>query len=490
MSPTTKRVNGQLLRLPAVYTRPLSTKINTDGHKLAELVKLAWKSPEYPDGIELDEWQKWLLNHMLERYPANHPTYPGQLRYRQIVVSMGRQNGKSLLGAILGIYGLLLHQQGAQVISLASSTDQARIIYSRVLFTIQNNEYLKKRFKKATEQRGITTADGSGRYDVKAAKEAALQGIPMSLCLFDELHLAKKGMWSAAVLGTSQRKDGMVIGITTAGDEHSETLIELYKLGRAAAQGDKDLERFGFFCWEAPENSQVDDPVALRKANPSIDAGRLDINTVLSDIRSIPEHEARRYRLNRFIAGTSESWIPGDVFAKASGDGITVQENIVLAVDRTKNWEYATIAAARKCPDGTFETELVAGYAGATEQQLYNHIRELYSRGIVTAITMDDRQLPNLAKRLKADGLPVWQLWTKEISSACSTVYSMFSSGLVKHRSDPLLVVQSPRGIAKYTGETWLVSRKESIGDIDALMATIMALYVSATHQDFGLQVF
>jgi phage terminase large subunit-like protein len=486
-----KLANG--VRYPAIWTRPLAYKGNqfpSDGNKLIELVKLAWKSPEQPDGIELDEWQKWLLRHMLERYPDNHPTYPGQLRYRQIVVSMGRQNGKSLLGAILGIYGLLLHQQGANVISLASSTDQARIIYSRVLFTIQNNEYLKRRFKKATEQRGITTLDGSGRYDVKAAKEAALQGIPMSLCLFDELHLAKRGMWSAAVLGTAQRKDGMVIGITTAGDQSSETLLDLYKLGIQASQGDTELERFGFFCWEAPEGSKVDDPYALKMANPSIDAKRLDLNTVLSDIRSIPEHEAIRYRLNRFIQGTAQSWIPSELFAKASGDGITKQENIVLSVDRTKNWEYASIAAARKCEDGTYETELVAGYAGATEQQLYNTIRELYARGTVTAIALDDRQLPNLAKRLKADGLPLWQLWTKEISSACSTVYAMFTAGVVKHRNDPLLQLQSPKGIAKYTGETWLISRKESLGDIDALMATVMALYVSATHQNFELQVF
>lgn len=490
MASITSTRKGQVLRYPAVYTRPLSNKITTDGDKLIELVKLAWKSPEQPDGLELDEWQKWLIRHMLERYPSTHPLYPGQLRYRQVVVSMGRQNGKSLLGAILGVYGLLLHQQGANVISLASSTDQARIIYSRVLFTIQQNEYLRKRFKKATEQRGITTLDGSGRYDVKAAKEAALQGIPISLCLFDELHLAKRGMWSAAVLGTSQRKDGMVIGITTAGDQSSETLLDLYKLGIQASQGDPELERFGFFCWEAPANAQVDDPSALKSANPSIDAGRLDINTVLSDIRSIPEHEARRYRLNQFIAGTQNSWIPGDVFAKASGDGITQLDNIVLGVDRTKNWEYASIAASRKTQDGLFETELVAGFAGATEQQLYNKIRELYDRGNIIGITLDDRQLPNLAKRLKMDGLPVWQLWTKEISAACSTVYAMFTAGKVSHKADPLLVIQSPKGIAKYTGETWLISRRDSIGDIDALMATVLSLYVSATHQDFGLQVF
>ena len=167
-----KVANG--LRFPAIFTKPLARNFATDGDKLIELVKVAWKSPESPDGIELDLWQKWLLRHMLERYPNDHPQYPGQLRYRQIVVSMGRQNGKSLLGAILGVYGLLLHQQGANVISLASSTDQARIIYSRVLFTIQQNEYLRKRFKKATEQRGITTLDGSGRYDVKDRKSTRL----------------------------------------------------------------------------------------------------------------------------------------------------------------------------------------------------------------------------------------------------------------------------------------------------------------------------
>jgi phage terminase large subunit-like protein len=478
------------VRYPAIYTKPLSQNFITDGDRLIELVNVAWKSPEHPEGIQLDEWQKWLLRHLLERYPGTHPQYPNQLRWRSCVISMGRQNGKSLLGSILAVYGLLLHNQGAQVISIASSTDQARIIYSRVLFTIQQNPWLSKRFKKATEQRGIITADGSGRYDVKAAKESALQGISNSLVLFDELHIAKQGMWSAAVLGTAQRKDGMVIGITTAGDQSSQTLIDLYKLGTAAAQGDPELERFGFFCWQAPEGSQVDEPLALKMANPSIDAGRLDLNTVLSDIRSIPEHEARRYRLNQFIAGTANSWIASDLFAQASGDGITKQENVVLSVDRTKNWEFATIAGARKTQDGTYETELVATYAGATERVLYNKIKELYARGTIKAIALDDRQLPNLAKLLKQDGLPVWQLWTKEISSACSTVYAMFSAGVVKHRNDPLLQLQSPKGIAKYTGETWLISRKESLGDVDALMATVMALYVSATHQEYGLQVF
>jgi phage terminase large subunit-like protein len=478
-----------MLQLPTTYTPPLSDDFITDGDKLIEFAKIAWSSPESPDGLELDEWQKWLLRAILERYPADHPTYPNRLRYRQVVISVGRQNGKSLIAAMLGLYGLLLHEIGPQCISLASSTDQANIVYNRVLYVINSNPFLKKRFKRATETRGIVTSDGGGRYDVKAAKEAALQGIPISFCLFDELHLAKEGMWSAAVLGTSQRKDGIVVGITTAGDQNSKTLIELYKSGKAAANGAADLERFGFFLWTAPENASVDDPKAIMAANPSVAAGRVGIEQLISDLKTIPEHEARRYRLNQFISGSTDAWLPGDIFRAATGRGVTKIQNGVFAVDITKNWTHATIAFANE-NDGMQETELVMSLVAPTEQQLFNELVSLYSKFSPRAIVLDDRQLPSLAKRLKLSGLPVWQLWTKEVSSACSAVYAMFSSGSVRHNNDPLLVAQMPNGVSKYTGETWLISRKESLGDIDAVMSTVMALYVSSRAQHATVGVF
>ena len=481
-----------MLQLPAIYTKPLSDDFPTDGDLLIELSDVAWKSVENPEGLQLDEWQKWLLRHVLERYPADYPNpeLAGRLRYRQVVVSLGRQNGKSLLAAILGLWGLLAHQKsGAQVLSLASSSDQARIIYSRVLFVIQSNPFLAKRFKKATEQRGIVTADGTGRYDVKAAKESALQGIPISLCLFDELHLAKPGMWSAAVLGTSQRQDGLVIGITTAGDQNSETLLDLYRSGKNAAGGDPELERFGFFLWTAPENAPVTDPDAIRAANPSVAAGRIHIDQVISDLKTLPEHEARRYRLNQFISGTAASWIPSDIFRKQGGKVSPAQTGGVFAVDITKNWGHATVTYAHE-NNGVHETEIVRSFVTPTEGQLYDYLVELNQRYNPKAIALDDRQLPGLGKRLKMSGLPVWQLWTKEMSAACSAVYAMFSTGTARHANDPLLIVQSPNGITKYTGETWLVSRKESQGDIDALMATIMALYVSSRAQNSQIGVF
>jgi phage terminase large subunit-like protein len=481
-----------MLQLPATFTAPLSEDFPTDGDALLKLAEIAWKSPENPEGLQLDEWQKWLLRHLLERYPDDHenPELAGRLRYRQVVVSLGRQNGKSLLAAILGLWGLLMHQQyGAQVLSLASSSDQARIIYSRVLFVIQNNPYLAKRFKKATEQRGIVTADGTGRYDVKAAKESALQGIPVSLVLFDELHLAKQGMWTAAIKGTQSYKDGIVIGITTAGDQNSETLIDLYKSGHEAAKGDSLLERFGFFLWTAPENAPITDKKAVMAANPAIACNRIPIDQVMSDLATMPEHEVRRYTLNQFISGSVQSWIPSDIFRKAGGKVNSEQTGGVFAVDITKNWANATVTFTN-ISEGLHQTEIIRTFVNPTEQQLFIYLQTLNEKYAPRAIALDDRQLPGLGKRLKMVGLPVWQLWTKEISAACSVAYALISNGKARHNNDPLLIMQSPNGITKYTGETWLVSRKESRGDIDALMATIMGLYVSERAESAQIGVF
>ena len=44
--------------------------------------------------------------------------------------------------------------------------------------------------------------------------------------------------------------------------------------------------------------------------------------------------------------------------------------------------------------------------------------------------------------------------------------------------SDQLLIAQMPRGVARYVGENWYLSRRDSLGDIDSLMSTILAIYV------------
>lgn len=475
--------------LPTRHTASLSDEFPSDGPRLRKVVELAWRSPESPQGLSLDDWQAWLLDHVLERYPQDHPDpkKAGRLRYRQVLISVGRQNGKSVLGAILALYGLLMHETGPVVISLASNAEQARIIYQRVMYVVRNNPSLSKRFKKATETRGIELLNGAGKYEVKASKGAALQGIPVSLTVFDELHIGKPEMWSAVVLGSAQRKDGIVIGITTAGDDNSELLKDLYKKADEAIGGDPDLERFGAFIWEAPEGAQLNDPEALKAANPSLASGRMDIDTALNEITMLPESEALRYRHNRFVASES-AWIPMSVWFAAKGERPGVHEKPVFAVDRTPNWEHATITASYK-HDGGIYTEVVASFNKPTIERLLNVCVDL-NRHSPIAFVMDNYTLGDLAKELKRRGINAKTTSLVDVANACSMSYALIAQGKAQHAGDELLARQNRFAIKKNVGDAWRISRAASSVEIDAVMATVLGIHAANTMEEVGMQVF
>lgn len=476
------------MQLPARFTPPLSADFPTDGDRLIDLIELCWVTPESDTPLKLDEWQKWLLRAMLERYPDDHETHPGELRFRQIVVSLGRQNGKSVLGGALALEALAFRR--GDCLSLASTREQASIIYSRVKHVIDSTAWLSKRFKKTTETRGLAKTDGSGKYNVSPARESSLQGITIGgRCILDEGHLAKRGIWTAALKGTAAVAGAQVVMITTAGDQESQTLIDLYRSAEQAIAGDKNLERFGAFIWEAPANSQLDDPEAIKAANPAVEAGRIPIDRVLQDIQTQPEHEVRRYTLNQFISGVRETWLPGDLFRRASGTGIENIENAILGIDVTRNFEHATIAAAKRVGDN-FQTELVASLVNPTEDKLVDLIVQICRKHAINAVALDDRGMHSLHRKLKDKGITVWNLWNKEINTACMTAYSMFANGRVTHNNDPLLVMQNGQAVAKYVGEYWQISRKDSIGDIDALLATVWALHVANAQTMSGVGVY
>ena len=58
---------------PARWTKPLRDNFESDADRLLQVVALAYRDMDNPDGLKLDEWQSWLLRHILERYPADWP---------------------------------------------------------------------------------------------------------------------------------------------------------------------------------------------------------------------------------------------------------------------------------------------------------------------------------------------------------------------------------------------------------------------------------
>ena len=161
-----------------------------------------------------------------------------------------------------------------------------------------------------------------------------------------------------------------------------------------------------------------------------------------------------------------------------------------MSVDITAKLDHATVSAAKKVGDKV-QTELVASLVNPTEGKLYDLLVDLYRRTKATAIVVDGGRMPNLQKRLKQNTYPLWSLWSKEVAAAASTSYSLFQQGQIEwNGSDQLLIAQMPRGVVRYSGENWFLSRRDSFGDIDAVTSTLMAVYVSVQYQPVGVGVF
>ena len=86
--------------------------------------------------LRLTGWQRELLVNLYERRED------GLLRYRRGLVGLARKNGKSLVGSVIALYGLIEGEPGAEVYSAAGDRMQARIVFNEAKWQISQSPAL------------------------------------------------------------------------------------------------------------------------------------------------------------------------------------------------------------------------------------------------------------------------------------------------------------------------------------------------------------
>lgn len=489
--------------MPSRYTPSLTgtEKFRTDGDKLLTFTRRHWSIPDV-SRLFLDAWQEWLIRHVLERYPDDWPVVAlrGRLRYRRVVISMGRQNGKSLLASLFIIYFLCLHMRGPKVLGTASTEKQAKIVYGRVKYAVDKSPALKRAIK-TTDTRGINLRDGTGDYQTLPAKEDSVQGEPGTGIVYDELHIGLAALWDALLLAMRSKRNGLMIGITTAGDDSSDLLIRLYREGDAAIAG-RD-ERMGFFCWEADAAELTEAGVIA--ANPAVACGRIPLDEIMAEAQGMwdsPEvdedgltgrQRVIRYTLNRFIDGAADSWTSSHAWNSAAvePEAITLDRggSVVFSVERTESWAWASIRATSRHHD-TYVTELVASIEHPTPDRLLTVCRALAAGLPGAAFAVDRKTLDNLGKQLEDDGREVYRLTESEMASAAQHTHQLIVRRAIAHPGDVLARIQSARARRRNEEGGWRLSRTLSAGDIDTVINLATGAYVAATRPEYTRQLF
>jgi hypothetical protein len=460
---------------PTRYTLPLTPDFSSWWERYREVFRRAWWAA---NGYCLERWQEQLLHAITEVDSF------GILRYREVLISVGRQNGKTEIVAALGLL-FMVAKRTPTVISVASSREQAQLVYKRALDVATRSPSLAPHFSRMTNTRGLTTVTG-GAWELKAAKSAALQGIPIDLGAGDEIHLMKPELWSDMVNGLGDRDDCMVVGITTAGDDDSELLKRLYEADDAPAA------RFGRFVWEAPEARMPDDDDTLARwlamANPGIASGRRKITNAVSAARGMPPGAAIRYRLNRFLSGSENSFIaPADWNACAAGIGKISRP--VITIDRSPDWKHASIVAAGKADDGTILVDVVNRYSTANVDKLLAACQALMKHEPTTFV-VDGYAFKPLVERLKHVGIPVRTTSLGDEKAAAALAYKLVHDKRVRfHDAENSIGQQLVWTVRKADGEAYRLTR---VGGqpIDTVVAAVRGMYIADTTEEAPMQVF
>ena len=468
---------------PTRFTPPLREDFTADIDRYLPKLEIAWRGSM---GYWLDEWQIELVRRITELRDD------GTLRWRACLVSVARQSGKTELTSLLGLWSLL-RKENQFNIGIASQVDQARILFERMQAIINGTPGLAKLMSKITDTRGIRTTHGS-RYEIKAAKAATLQGIPISVAVIDEVHIVDDKSWTALVSGQGSRSDSILIGITTAGDQNSALLTRLYNDAAKAIAGDSS--RFGAWIWEAEESIvPADDAELLRllkQANPALESGRIDAEIMLQDVRSLPEEDIIRYRLNRFVHSNDNTFIPLSLWwsCERPREESFPTGNPFFCIDMTRDGDWATIAAAVLIDD-VVHTEIVAAFARPTISRLISICQQLMKHS-PAGFVMDNLYLKDLAKELDSRGFRVTVYHQADVIRASAMLYNRLKHETLKHAGDPVMTYQIPRTVRKNVGENFRISRVDSSVEIDAVMATAIAVHAASelTSKSPGIQLF
>jgi len=237
--------------------------------------------------VVLREWQRTAIQKLLA--DGN----------REGLLLLPRGNGKTSLAAMLGLFALFGdEEEGAEVLAIASSEDQARICFNAARRMVELSPELSARSQIFTRRIYVPETDSS--LMVLPSEGASLQGYAPSFVILDELHVVQEDTYEALSLAAGKRERSMLLGISTAGESTDSVLWRLREAGQA---GDLALVEFA-----APFGCEADDRAAWKMANPAL-GDFLSEDALVKNLQTVRESSFRRYRLNQWVSGES-AWLP------------------------------------------------------------------------------------------------------------------------------------------------------------------------------------
>ena len=221
--------------------------------------------------VQLELWERALVSAL---FGFRHKE-TGMRQYRELVLLIGRKNGKSLLASALGNYLLIADGEGGpEIYSVATKKDQAKIIWNESVRMINHSPDLKRYAKCLVSK--IKSAFNNGTFEPLGSDSMRLDGLNVHGALIDELHAIKdRNLYDVVIDGMSARTQPLSIITSTAGTVRDNIFDLKYEECRRIIDGYDDPEGYHDetvlpIVYELDSRSEWTDPVCWKKANPGL----------------------------------------------------------------------------------------------------------------------------------------------------------------------------------------------------------------------------
>ena len=219
----------------------------------------------------LELWQKALVSAMFGIVDK----ITGLRKFHEVVLIVGRKNGKSTLSAAIGLYLMIADGElGPEIFSVATKKDQAKIIWLEAKRMIKKSPALNKRLKTLVGE--INSELNDSIFKPLGRDSDTLDGLNVHGALFDETHAWKDiNLYDVIVDGTSSRDQPLIFVTSTAGTVRESVFDRLYDECELVINGYGDPEgykneRLLPIIYELDERKEWVDEKAWKKANPGL----------------------------------------------------------------------------------------------------------------------------------------------------------------------------------------------------------------------------
>lgn len=442
--------------------------------------------------------------------------HDGSRRFTTALYAVARKNAKSTLAAAIMLACLCLEAEtGPQILSAATTGDQARIVWNIARRMVEVDSELRAAFDLEAFANSIARYEVGGAFRPINAKASTQDGLNPSALCFDELHAHKtRDLFDVLRSASGARRNPLQLYTTTEGYENPGPWQEVRRFAFQVLDGILEADHFLALYYAIDEDDNDFDETCWIKANPLLGVSvSLDkLREYAKEAKLLPGSlaEFQIKRLNR-RAASGDAWIRLPKWRRCGKPveleklleepcwaGLDLASSLDLAAwrivwyvdDKYYTWGrfWTPAAAARTRTErgsAPYATWIAEGWITELPGEVLDYrtikadILEDAARFKLQEVAFDRWNASQMVSELQDEGLPMVEFaqGPKSFNPAMQALEAAYISGKFCHGGNPVLTWNATNLVPRRDANLNLApDRKRSADKIDGMVALLMAI--------------